>query len=373
MITDHKLLRQEISDKLSAHIRKERLWGKRLPSQRMLSKQLGVSLVTVNKAVELLKREGLLVGIPGHGTCVVDQASVRLSSGSRGLMAIVSHKASDPRISPYFQDLLAPLMRYSCETGMDTLFASLHTTRGADSLLRNPPDAIRCLVFLSTSEGAADVCRIMRWYKRRAVMIDHYIKDSGATGIMDNGVEGMKALAGHLFELGHGRIAFLDMSRADLNPWKRNGYCAAHRDRGLRVDPDLIVNTSSAMDSVEAALTALLRLPDPPTAILCCDDDRAVKAMAVLRRLGLGVGTDVSVAGYGDLAAAEHDLTSVRYDRQALGELAVQYFSDKLDIEDGSLVTVDVDLRARSSTGRARLGQRFCQHELVAIEEGEMQ
>ncbi len=358
MITDHKLLRQEISEKLSAHIREKRLWGKRLPSQRMLSEQLGVSLVTVNKAVELLKRDGLLVGIPGHGTCVANQRSVRRSSGSRGLMAIVSHKASDPRISPYSHSLLEPLMRYSCETGMDTLFTSLHATRGADSLFRNPPDAIRCLVFLSTSEGAADVCRIMRWYKRPAVIIDHYVKGSGATGIMDDGFEGMKALSGHLFDLGHGRIAYLDMSRADLNPWKRRGYCAAHRERELTAGRDLIVKTSPAMDSVEAAVTGLLRLPDPPTAILCCDDDRAVKTMAVLRQHGLGVGTDVSVAGYGDLTAAEHDLTSARYDRRALGELAVQYFSDKLDVEDGSLVTVDVDIRVRSSSGKARLAVR---------------
>ena len=194
-------------------------------------------------------------------------------------------------------------------------------------------------------------------------MIDHYVKGSGATGIMDNGFEGMKALAGHLFELGHARIAYLDMSRADLNPWKRNGYCAAYRERGLTVDRDLIVKTSSAVDSVETAVTGLLRLPDPPTAILCCDDDRAVKAMAVLRRLELRVGTDVSVAGYGDLTAAEHDLTSARYDRRALGELAVQYFSDKLDVEDGSLVTVDVDIRVRSSTGRVRQGRRSGRHE----------
>ena len=204
-------------------------------------------------------------------------------------------------------------------------------------------------------------------------MIDHYVEGSGATGIMDNGFEGMKALAGHLFELGHARIAYLDMSRADLNPWKRRGYCASHRERGLVVDRDLIVKTSSAMDSVNTAVRELLRLPDPPTAMICCDDDRAVKTMAVIRRLGLEVGTDVSVAGYGDLTAAEHDLTSAHYDRRALGELAVQYFSDKLDVEDGTLVTVDVDIRVRSSTGKVRSGSEIRPAGLIGMEEGGMQ
>jgi GntR family transcriptional regulator len=45
-------------------------YGPQLPSQMALAEKLGVSPKTVEKALEILKAEGLVYGVPGRGTFV---------------------------------------------------------------------------------------------------------------------------------------------------------------------------------------------------------------------------------------------------------------------------------------------------------------
>lgn len=48
--------------------------GKALPSIPYLSQEFGIADGTVKKALQVLKDEGLVIGVPGKGTFVIDQS-----------------------------------------------------------------------------------------------------------------------------------------------------------------------------------------------------------------------------------------------------------------------------------------------------------
>jgi GntR family transcriptional regulator len=46
------------------------VWGPKLPSQMEMAHQIGVAPKTIERALDLLKAEGLIYGVPGRGTFV---------------------------------------------------------------------------------------------------------------------------------------------------------------------------------------------------------------------------------------------------------------------------------------------------------------
>ncbi len=47
--------------------------GEQLPSIVKLAEQYGLATATVNKSIRILKAEGLVIGVSGHGTFVAQQ------------------------------------------------------------------------------------------------------------------------------------------------------------------------------------------------------------------------------------------------------------------------------------------------------------
>jgi DNA-binding GntR family transcriptional regulator len=58
----------------AARIIRERVesgeWAPQLPSQMRMAEEIGVSPKTIEKALDILKAEGLIYGVPGRGVFV---------------------------------------------------------------------------------------------------------------------------------------------------------------------------------------------------------------------------------------------------------------------------------------------------------------
>ncbi len=92
-------------------------------------------------------------------------------------------------------------------------------------------------------------------------------------------------------------------------------------------DPDLVAVSDFRDGPVtEAAATALLDLPDPPTAIFAFNDNVAVGVMRAASARGLSIPDDLSVVGFDDSELAGivvPALTSVRQPLAEMGRMAV--------------------------------------------------
>jgi DNA-binding LacI/PurR family transcriptional regulator len=127
----------------------------------------------------------------------------------------------------------------------------------------------------------------------------------------------------HLLELGHRRIATITGSPAVLCSQARlDGYRAALERAGITPDPGLVRAGDFHYDSALDAATALLALPDPPTAIFAASDVQAMGVYEAARKRDLRLPHDLSVVGFDDVPMAQWMSPPLTTLRQPLAEMA---------------------------------------------------
>jgi len=106
----------------------------------------------------------------------------------------------------------------------------------------------------------------------------------------------------HLLDLGHRRIAAITGPTRDLSSRARlDGFRAALDTAGVPFDEDLVRSGLFLFEDGRDLGLQLLRLADPPTAVVCGDDLQALGLYAAARLTGLRVPDDLSVVGFDDI------------------------------------------------------------------------
>ena len=199
--------------------------------------------------------------------------------------------------------------------------------------------------------------------RRRLPTVHVDMPGEPSVGIDDRG--GARAVAAHVAELGHRRIAVLvdrlsaDGFRGRATPEQiASGTFAVARERlgGYREALDLSATPvfDCAGNTVELGRAAALELlaDEPrPTCILAITDQLARGVLAAAAELGLRIPQDLSVTGFDDLQeAAEADLTTVHQDHVGKGAAAARML---LEPGTGRSVRLPARLVVRGSTGPA--------------------
>ncbi|MDE8652979.1 LacI family DNA-binding transcriptional regulator [Novosphingobium album (ex Liu et al. 2023)] len=135
-------------------------------------------------------------------------------------------------------------------------------------------------------------------------------------------------LTTHLIAKGHRRIGFIRVPEEfSIHHTHSQGYTRALADHGLTFDPALVAQGEYTVQEGLAAATALLDLPDPPTAIFASNDEMAAGALTAALSRGLKVPGDLAVAGFDDTYIAQTvwpPLTSVKVPYAAMADQAVE-------------------------------------------------
>jgi DNA-binding LacI/PurR family transcriptional regulator len=127
----------------------------------------------------------------------------------------------------------------------------------------------------------------------------------------------------HLIQLGHRRIglalhAVYDTDHRD----RRDGYAEALAEAGIKADPALRVEIVANLDGGAQAITRLMSLPEPPTAVFFTDPIATLGALRRCQELGLRVPAELSIVGFDDSDIRAHtfpQLTAVCQDARMLG------------------------------------------------------
>ena len=142
-----------------------------------------------------------------------------------------------------------------------------------------------------------------------------------------------RELVAHLLRLGHHRIATITgPQNMVVGADRQSGYVAALCDRGLAVDPDLIVEGDFTEAGGYAAMQRLLCLH--PDAVFAASDMMAIGALRAIRETGLRVPDDIAVVGFDDIpiaARTDPPLTTVRQPIHRTGAVAAQTLIDLIE------------------------------------------
>jgi len=140
----------------------------------------------------------------------------------------------------------------------------------------------------------------------------------------------------HLVEHGHQRIAFLgEVSRFVPARLRHTGYTEALRQAGLPCDENLVRRDLWTEQDASDAVSEVMVVPDPPTALFAAHNRLTVGAIRGLRLLGLE--RSVALVGFDDFGRADllqPAITVVAQDPGALGRLAAEILFRRIVGED---------------------------------------
>lgn len=187
------------------------------------------------------------------------------------------------------------------------------------------------------------------------------IKD--VTNVVLNHRHAAELGVGHLFTLGHRRIAFIkgqDFSSDTEIRWET--IMEAAQKRGIKIEKSLIAQLEGDLPSPEIGYVAakkILSANKSFTALFAFNDISAMGAIHALQEAGLRVPQDVSVIGFDDIYFAKFNnpaITTIRQPLFEMGKIAAQTLLKKLSTNDNNgyqspqTLTVEPELVIRNST-----------------------
>lgn len=301
-------------------------------TQKEIAKELNVSIMTVSKALRGHS------DISGEMTRRVLEEAEKHSYVPNLLARDLLKQKSDvigfifPDITfDYAQNIMDGAKSVLKDYGYRTLIGltswSIEEEESeVDIMLQRKMDGIVCQPISDHSEHFRKVIA----NNRPLVFVGNCLGDCpGASWIGLDGEDATNQMMGHLFDLGHRRIAFvapdnIETSRS-MQP-RLEAYKSFHSAHGMSLDESLICLANLGETSnIYQILEPMMKSKTPPTAILCASDVIAYEVMHTLMNMGLKIPSDVSVAGMYGLSMSAYEmisLTTIELDAKIIGEMA---------------------------------------------------
>jgi len=231
---------------------------------------------------------------------------------------------------PFFASALHEIEQSGRARGIQVIIASIpqdpdQERRAVESLLA------RRVAGLIIAPSSADY-RFLAATTTPVVFLDRVPLGVAAETVMVDDRAGARMVVHHLASFGHRRIALIgDAREVPTSKARRDGYLQALQELGLAFDPEL--DRSDCADARRAfdQTSALLDLPNPPTAIF---SGRAETSLGVARALHRRGRTDIAMASFDDFALAEilePAITVTDHDPHTLAHFAIERLLARLD------------------------------------------
>ena len=183
---------------------------------------------------------------------------------------------------------------------------------------------------------------------------------SGSAVISDN-LGASREATRHLIKLGHTRIAIIT---GPLNlaicTERLEGFRQALQEANLPLPDKYLKCGNFTSESGYRNGCELMRLPEPPTAVFCCNNTMTLGLMRALGELNVPCPERVSVLGFDDfewVASFRPQLTAVAQPTYEMGKLATEILVRKMQQKKGEtedseeqVIVLRNELRIRDST-----------------------
>jgi LacI family transcriptional regulator, galactose operon repressor len=220
-------------------------------------------------------------------------------------------------------------------SGLDLILYTTHRTASKESnYVTNLATGMVDGLLLVLPRSPVDFIGSLTQRRFPFVLIDHQGAGRDCPAVGATNWQGGYNATEYLIKLGHTRIGFITGSM-DLGCAvdRLEGYRSALRINHIREAPELIFEGNFLQQDGYTGASALLDLPNPPTAIFASNDVMAMGAMDAVRNRGLRVPEDISIVGFDDIPQASliHPaMTTVNQPLEKMGRVAAQMLLDLL-------------------------------------------
>ncbi|MDW7675683.1 MAG: LacI family DNA-binding transcriptional regulator [Bacillota bacterium] len=137
------------------------------------------------------------------------------------------------------------------------------------------------------------------------VLLLRHLEDEIDAVIIDNFKGGYDATS-FLIQQGHRNIAIVNGNmNLSLYQERFEGYKAALKDAGLKVNKDLVIDDIKSWECSYQAVSTLMTSGNMPDAIFATSDPKALGVIRALKDKGFSVPADISVIGFDNIDMAE--------------------------------------------------------------------
>ncbi|WEK53673.1 MAG: GntR family transcriptional regulator [Candidatus Cohnella colombiensis] len=312
--------------------------GDKLPSENELAEQFELSRQTVRQSIGELVSEGWLAREQGKGTFVSRNTGERRSATGNRTVGIVTTYISDYIFPSIVRGVEATLK----EHGYRLLISSTDNRkdRERESIEMMLSHSV-CGLIVEPTKSAEGNPNFDNYFALEdhgipLVMINERYPDLDCSSVMMDDEAGGWLAVNHLLELGHRRIAAFFKTDDLQGVARMKGFMRGFRELGLSVDHELLIRyrTEDKEERPHTALGEMLQSAEPPTAIVCYNDQLAVSLLDVIRKYEVSVPEQLSIVGYDDsylATATEVKLTTVEHPKSLLGEQAAEMLISLLD------------------------------------------
>ncbi|MFG2833724.1 GntR family transcriptional regulator [Streptomyces zaomyceticus] len=339
--------------------------GSKLPTERALATETGLSVTTVRRAYEDLVALGLVERRQGAGTFAAHRPE-RGDTGRRIVGVLV------PDTTFYYPRVLQGIEKELAAAGARLVLACSHydpdeEDAAVERLLSAGVHGLLLVPSLHTATDPGRRAEELLALPVPAVLVERRLAAHGpgdpTEHVCTDHEGGAYDAVRHLRALGHERIGLVARTDAPTTAPIESGFARALGDFGLPDAPPYERDVMARWDPDRAdrALAALRAAG--VTAALCFGDREAALILGAARRAGVRVPDDLALISYDNEFAdvAETPLTAVSPPKYPLGRLAAQILLRRLAEGDAApLHQVQLRprlvVRASCGAGRGRVG-----------------
>lgn len=324
----------------------------KLPGERVLAKNYGVSYMTIRRAITELVEEGILHKNSTKGAFVSNSKMTPKITYNIGFF--LDQGIKDGISSPYYSLVFNALEQEAKKSGYNLMLYS-----EADDI--NPLnsqkkiDGVIICSFPRIEDKIQELKKLLP-----IVLLDNLSADKSIPSVTLDNFNGSSEAAEYLWSLGHRRIGFIaGLLDSDVCRERLMGYTSAMNKLGAEADDNLVFKGDYSYESGEAGARHMLGLKNPPTAIMCANDSMAIGVMKVVRESGLRVPEDISVVGFDDIKVASKvfpSLTTIGAPISAIAEKSIGVMLEMINgvSHDYSHVILPAKLIVRGSCATAQ-------------------
>ncbi len=317
----------------------------KLPSERMLAKELGVSYMTVRKALDKLLNENVIIKIPHKGSFVNTQPAQK----NRIIGYFLDSSIRSGIASPYYSLLFQELERWAAKKNYALVFFSDADKDRLDKLLPTL-DGVIATCIPSTEDIILEINQYLP-----VVVIENSTVDKTIPAVVIDNFNADSEAVNYIVSLGHSHIGCMTGlfdSKVGTNRFKGFEYGLKHNN--LVANKEYIFHGDYSHESGIKGAKYFLSLPTPPTAIICANDSMALGAIKEFQNNGVRVPEDMSIIGFDDISIAAQSnpaLTTVRAPIQKIAKYSCDLLFNKINNKenDYSLIALSTQLIVRES------------------------
>lgn len=269
-------------------------------------------------------------------------------------IAFIIHEKQYPAtLNPFYSPILEAVMQEAAKRNYSVFITTNHDVRlpNGEVYIKKQMDGV---IFA----GQADFAAIEEFRRQNipVVLLNNEMDMENLLCVTADHFSGAVAAVTHLYERGHRKIGLLAGHFSEqVCEARLNGYLSVLSAHGLPADTRFMRDVEPTLEEAEAAMAAILQMPEHPTAFFCTNDTIAAGAVKAVLRAGLRVPEDMAIVGFDDSIVSrmiEPELTTIRIDASLMGHLAAQKLFDLLEEQEleATNIRIPTSLVVRGTT-----------------------